>query len=210
MMAARQRYVASTLVGRRFHDLWMKGGHLDREIPPMTPIKIVSLAYIAHGFYMAFHDGKPLVSEKVRAWTYGPIFPELFSAIRIYGNDAVLDVPQGKREQISRDVRLSPEETKFIDAAYQSHRRTIDTDLLAINHAVGTPWHDTWDGSEYQDIDNDLIFRHFRSILEWSLVRRRGQEQFRQLPRIFFDILNFKDTEKGNNKCDVHHLFDRL
>ena len=52
----------------------------------------------------------------------------------------MLDVPRGKREQISRDVRLSPEETKFIDADYQSHRRTIDTDLLAINHAVGTPW----------------------------------------------------------------------
>ena len=186
MMAARQRYVASTLVGRRFHDLWMKGDHLDREIPPMTPIKIVSLAYIAHGMYMAFHDGKPLVSEWVRAWTYGPIFPELFNAIKIYGDDAVLEVPLCQREQISYDVRLSPAETGVIDAVYKSYKHGSDTQLIALNHAVGTPWHDTWDGSEYHDIDNGLIFRHFRSILEWSLVRRRGHEQFRQLPLDIF------------------------
>lgn len=174
--SSRERYVASTLVGRRFHDLWMKGDHSDREIPPMTPIKLVSLAYIAHGMYMAFHNGKPLVSEKVRAWTYGPIFPELFNTIRIYGNDAVLDVSRSQKEQISYDVRLSPEETKFIDAAYQSHRRTVDTDLFAINHAVGTPWHDTWDGSEYRDIDNKLIFHYFREIVKRSQAKIRGED----------------------------------
>ena len=189
MMAARQRYVTSTLVGRRFLGLWVAEDSKDRSVPPLTPVKIVSLAYIAHGMYMAFNNGKTLVSEKVRAWTYGPIFPELFNAIRIYGNDAVLDVPQGQREQISRDVRLLPEEIKFIDGAYQAHRRTIDTDLLAINHAVGTPWHDTWDGSEYRDIDNDLIFRHFQELVERSRSMRRGQErsmQSRQLSRDIF------------------------
>ena len=176
-VAAPLRYVTSTLVGRRFLGLWVAEDSKDRSVPPLTPIKIVSLAYIAHGMYMAFNDGKTLVSEKVRAWTYGPIFPELFNAIRIYGNDAVLDIPQGQREQISRDVRLLPEEIKFIDGAYQSHRRTIDTDLLAINHAVGTPWHDTWDGSEYRDIDNVLIFRYFRSIVERSIAKRTTKDQ---------------------------------
>ena len=174
MMAARQRYVTSTLVGRRFLGLWVAEDSKDRSVPPLTPVKIVSLAYIAHGMYMAFNNGKTLVSEKVRAWTYGPIFPELFNAIRIYGNDAVLDVPQGQREQISRDVRLLPEEIKFIDGAYQAHRRTVDTDLLAINHAVGTPWHDTWDGSKYRDIDNGLICCYFQCLVGKVHVEKRG------------------------------------
>ena len=188
MMAAQQRYVASTLVGRRFHDLWMKGRHLDREIPPMTPIKIVSLAYIAHGMYMAFHDGKPLVSEKVRAWTYGPIFPELFNAIRIYGNDAVLEVPLCQREQISYDVRLSPKETKFVDAVYKSYKHGSDTQLIALNHAVGTPWHDTWDGSEYRDIDNGLIFHYFKNLEECYRAKLKDQERSRQSRQLSLDI----------------------
>ena len=175
-VAAPQRYVTSTLVGRRFLGLWVAEDSKDRSVPPLTPVKIVSLAYIAHGMYMAFNNGKTLVSEKVRAWTYGPIFPELFNAIRIYGNDAVPDVPQGQREQISRDVRLLPEEIKFIDGAYQAHRHTIDTDLLAINHAVGTPWHDTWDGSEYRDIDNGIICRYFQKLRHRNLTKRKYDE----------------------------------
>ena len=174
-----QRYVASTLVARRFHDLWMKGDHKDSKIPPMTPVKLVSLAYIAHGMYMGFHDGKPLVSEKVRAWTYGPIFPELFNAIRIYGNDAVLEVPQCQREMISHDVRLSPRETKFIDAVYKSYKHGSDTQLIALNHAVGTPWHDVWDGSEYRDIDNKLIFHYFRELVRRSEAEIRGEDHDR-------------------------------
>ena len=171
-----QRYVASTLVARRLHDLWMKGDHKNSEIPLMNPIKLVSLAYIAHGLYMAFHDGKPLVSEKVRAWNYGPIFPELFNAIRIYGNDAVPEVPQCPREQIYYDVRLSPEETEVIDAVYKLYKHGSDTHLIALNHTIGTPWHDVWDGSDYRDIDNKLIFHYFRDLVSRYQAKIRGED----------------------------------
>ena len=176
MTAARQRYVASSLVARRFHDLWMKGDHKDSTIPLMNPVKLVSLAYIAHGLHMAFHDGNPLVSEKVRAWIYGPIFPELFNAVRIYGNDAVLEVPQCQREMISHEVRLSSVETEVIDAVYKSYKHKSDAQLIAKNHTVGTPWHDVWDGSEYRDIDNKLIFHYFRDLVSRYQAKIRGED----------------------------------
>ena len=188
MMAARQPYVASTLVARRLHDLWMMGDHQNREIPPMNPVKLVSLAYIAHGLFMAFHDGKPLVSEKVRAWNYGPIFPELFNAIRIYGNDAVPEVPQCPREQIYYDVRLTSEETEVIDAVYKLYKHGSDTHLIALNHTIGTPWHDTWDGSEYRDIDNGLIFHYFKNLVECYRAKLNDQERSTQSGQLSLDI----------------------
>ena len=188
MMAARQPYVASTLVARRLHDLWMMGDHQNREIPPMNPVKLVSLAYIAHGLFMAFHDRKPLVSEKVRAWTYGPIFPELFNEIKIYGNDAVLRVPEGQREKISYNVRLTSEETECIDAVYKSYRYRSDTQLIALNHAVGTPWHNTWDGSEYRDIDNGLIFHYFKNLVDCYRAKMKDQERSTQSGQLSLDI----------------------
>ena len=188
MMAARPRYVTSTLAGRRFLDLWTVEDSKDPCIPPLTRVKLVSLLYIAHGMYMALHDGKPLVSEKVRAWTYGPIFAEVFNETRMYGDRAIQNVPRGQREMISYDVRLSPEETGVIDAVYKSYKYGSDTQLIALNHAVGTPWHDTWDGSEYKDIDNDLIFRFFQNLVECSCPMQNGQERSVQSQQLSLDI----------------------
>ena len=124
----------------------------------------------------------------MRAWTYGPIFPELFTAIIIYGNDAVLEVPLCKREQISHDVRLSPAETGVIDAVYKSYKHGSDTQLIALNHAVGTPWHDTWDGSEYRDIDNGLIFHYFKNLEECYRAKLKDQERSTRSGQLSLDI----------------------
>jgi uncharacterized phage-associated protein len=43
-----------------------------RDTAPLTVMKLLKLVYIAHGWYLAFAD-KPLISEKVEAWDYGPV-----------------------------------------------------------------------------------------------------------------------------------------
>ena len=65
-MTVPQRYVTSTLAGRRFLGLWVAEDSKYPSVLPLTPVKLVNLAYLAHGMYMAFNDGKPPVSEKVR------------------------------------------------------------------------------------------------------------------------------------------------
>ena len=187
--AARPRYVTSTLAGRRFLDLWIVEDSKDPGIPPLTRVKLASLLYIAHGLHMAFKDGKPLVSEKVRAWTYGPIFAELFNETRVYEDRAVQHVPRGQREQISYDVRLSPEEAEVIDVVYKSYKYRSDTQLIALNNAVGTPWHETRDGSEYQEIDNDLIFRYFQKFSECIQLIRKIQERPMESRQLSLDFL---------------------
>jgi len=45
---------------------------------PLTPMQVLKLAYIAHGWQLGLH-GRPLINEPVEAWKYGPDLPP-FSA----------------------------------------------------------------------------------------------------------------------------------
>ena len=49
--------------------------------PTMTPMKLIKLVYIAHGWNLGL-TGKPLVSEDAEAWKYGPVFPSLYNKYR--------------------------------------------------------------------------------------------------------------------------------
>ena len=57
----------------------------DEESISLTPMKIIKLVYIAHGWYLALTD-KPLIKDYVEAWTYGPVIPDLYHEFKKYGN----------------------------------------------------------------------------------------------------------------------------
>jgi uncharacterized phage-associated protein len=54
----------------------------------LTPMKIQKLVYFAHGWYLAV-TGRPLISESIQAWEYGPVIPSLYGDFREFGNSPV-------------------------------------------------------------------------------------------------------------------------
>lgn len=42
----------------------------------LTPMQLVKLTYIAHGWSLALHE-KGLFKNKIEAWQYGPVIPDL-------------------------------------------------------------------------------------------------------------------------------------
>ena len=40
----------------------------------ISPMKVIKLSYLAHGWYLAFTDNNTLVNEDVEAWDHGPVF----------------------------------------------------------------------------------------------------------------------------------------
>ena len=60
----------------------------DPDRPPLTPERLQTLVFIAHGWHLAVH-GEPLVGEDAEAWSEGPVFPKLRNALAMLDEDAV-------------------------------------------------------------------------------------------------------------------------
>ena len=110
----------------------------------ITNMKVVKLVYIAHGWYLAlFH--KPLISERAEAWKYGPVIPSVYEAFRSYGKKPIDELAvkfsfAGNKEYKLEDPKLEP----FLDQIWETYKGYSGTQLSALTHQKGTPWHKTW------------------------------------------------------------------
>jgi uncharacterized phage-associated protein len=47
----------------------------------ITPMQLLKLVYIAHGWSLAIL-GRDLFPDRIEAWKYGPVIPDLYRATR--------------------------------------------------------------------------------------------------------------------------------
>ncbi len=88
---------------------------LDSGIP-VTPMKLVKLVYVAHGWYLGL-TGEPLIAEGVQAWKYGPVVPSVYDKFKMYGGSAITE-PAGALSANGQSVYYTlskPELTAFLD-----------------------------------------------------------------------------------------------
>ena len=130
----------------------------------LTPLELLKLVYIAHGYTLA-GLGRPLVNEEIEAWRYGPVIPDLYQAMRRYGGSPViqeLPVPfyLGNVEPLDHD------EVGAVNWVYEHYKKYNGINLSALTHADDTPWSITW-ASQGQNavISPDLIQQHYTRLL---------------------------------------------
>jgi uncharacterized phage-associated protein len=70
---------SSTVIANEFLKLAKAAGK------SLTPMKVQKLVYFAHGWYLALTD-LPLISERIEAWQYGPVIPDLYREFKYCGN----------------------------------------------------------------------------------------------------------------------------
>src|SRR5690348_2726800 len=51
----------------------------------ISPLKLQKLLYFGHGWHLAI-TGEPLLSERIRAWKYGPVVESIYYQFRRFGN----------------------------------------------------------------------------------------------------------------------------
>lgn len=129
----------------------------------ITPLKIIKLVYIANGWaYPILHER--LVRENAEAWTYGPVFPDLYHAVRRYRADPIVAPIPGGDEPLD----LSDEEQQLIESVLGAYGHLSGTQLSNMTHLSGTPWSITWDGGFGQNtiIPEELISGHYTRLAE--------------------------------------------
>ena len=126
---------------------------------PLTNMQVQKLVYFAHGWYLAL-VGEPLISEKVEAWTYGPVIQSLYDKLRSYKASPV----GGPIEpDDSHNLKGKPIE-QFLKRIFQKYGHLGGIQMSYLIHKLGTPWQKTWVCSPFGEIDNDLIREHFHQL----------------------------------------------
>lgn len=139
-----------------------------REGRALTPMQLIKLVYIAHGWYLGYFK-RPLIDETVQAWKYGPVIKSLYDRVRKFGSGAVQGpLPTGGMPWAPRDAAVDAQTAPLLDSVWEGYARFSGVQLSAMTHQDGTPWHEAWVGQGgharyFAEIDDELIQRHYEA-----------------------------------------------
>ncbi|MEM7550076.1 MAG: type II toxin-antitoxin system antitoxin SocA domain-containing protein [Bacteroidota bacterium] len=130
---------------------------------PITQMKIQKLVYIAHGWYLSLTD-KPLIRAKVQAWKFGPVIPEIYQALKKYGNDPV---PVSITNESINDQEI----VDFLNIIWDLYGKYSASFLSNLTHQKSSPWDLTaqrygYDVPPNMIIDNEDIKHHYNPIVK--------------------------------------------
>jgi len=144
------------------------------EDKPLTQMQLQKLVYISHGWNLAI-NGDALTDDNVQAWDYGPVYPDLWEALRGYG-----------RGKITREIKasdygfglffedpsqicnadLNPNQEQVINEIYDQYSGLHAFQLSALTHQEDTPWYNVFVAQNHRrgNIDNESIRSHFLQL----------------------------------------------
>jgi len=143
----------------------------------ITPMKLIKLCYIAHGWNLGF-TGKPLLSETVYAWKYGPVIDTLYDAFKVYGSTPIKTLYSPNPFDNSIYPMPSEDIKPFLDSVWKAYGKYDGVQLSAMTHQKGTPWYQVWNGESGKEgrhipIPNKYIEAHYKAKIE-DIKQRKG------------------------------------
>ena len=161
VMTDRQGY-PSAAVARVFLDLaWSENSDLSH-------LQVMKMTYMAHGFSLAIFR-RPLVSDPVEVWQYGPVFPCLHKKMMECGAGPMQIVSSLPAEAGETDDGLAndSDQMELITAVYHKYKQYGGAALSAMTHRPETPWNKVvGDFARGVRITNDSIQRYYSSMIE--------------------------------------------
>jgi len=123
----------------------------------LSPMQLMKLVYIAHGWALAVLQ-RDLFSNRIEAWKYGPVIPDLYQATKQFGRDPI---PLTLIDEAA-DSGIDTPTKAFLEDVYSKYGHLSAIDLSNLTHQSGTPWdqrYESW--AKGIEIPNDLIAQHY-------------------------------------------------
>ncbi len=94
----------------------------------LSNLKLQKLVYYAQGIYLAEY-GIPLFDDKIIAWQYGPVVPELYRKYKSYGSSGIKEPDKGfDPYTIGDDIR------EYLDSIYEFFGQYSAVRLMQLAH----------------------------------------------------------------------------
>lgn len=131
-----------------------------RHNKSMSPMKLMKLTYIAHGWALALLD-RDLFQNRIEAWRYGPVIPDLYHATKRFGgNEISLDMIDDEQPS-----HLDDETRAFLEDVWNKYGHLDAIALSNLTHQPGTPWEKVYNPRERNtEIPDSLIRTHYKAL----------------------------------------------
>ena len=125
----------------------------------LNPMQVLKLVYISHGVSLGA-QGVPLIPNRIEAWKFGPVIPDLYHSIKHWRNNPVEYININGLEDFVDGQR------QIVDIVYDVYKHLDGIQLSSLTHRRGTPWHQVYHPSPINIIiPNDIIQRHYSEML---------------------------------------------
>jgi uncharacterized phage-associated protein len=109
----------------------------------VSNITINKIVFFLHAWYLA-KTGTPLVSAKIEAWDYGPVFRELYWEFNAFGKEpistrAMRRNPTTTNKEVSVDI-FAPDDLAFLRPLLERYLKMPVGKLIELSHVKEGPW----------------------------------------------------------------------
>lgn len=143
-------------VANKFMDLAFNEGKR------FTPMQILKLVYIAHGWMLGIYE-EPLIEDEIQAWQYGPVIPNLYKDVKEFRDNKITSRLAEKNGELS----FTKQQRDVIKFTYDLYGNKSGTQLSSLTHQPGTPWDLAYiPGVFGSKIPNSQIMTHYKKLYE--------------------------------------------
>ena len=121
----------------------------------LSIMSLLKLIYISHGWHLESQKS-PLFSNRIEAWQYGPVIPDVYRDFRKQGISVAspLNIPEAELEE---------SDEKLLEEIYEIYGKMPPFRLSHLTHVPGGPWDImVKTGGHFTEIPDDLIKQHYQ------------------------------------------------
>ena len=138
----------------------------NRESQPVTNMKLQKLLYFAQGHHLSLRD-QELISEDAEAWTYGPVYPDVYHWLKHLGSGPIkqcLKFPFGEKESSPWAAPTEATDVEFLQAIWDFYRDKSAIWLSELSHVPGGPWATAFARGRNSAISKEEMKRYFKAM----------------------------------------------
>ncbi|PWG02622.1 Panacea domain-containing protein [Sphingosinicella humi] len=92
--------------------------------------------------------GELLTAAKIEAWEHGPVFREIYHSFKCHGDGPITSrahkFDSATRSMVEAKELFGHDDEELFDEALDSYLHLTASQLRALSHQSGSPWHRVW------------------------------------------------------------------
>lgn len=136
----------------------------------ISNLKLQKLLYFVQANFLTSYDGIPCFDEKIEAWDFGPVVPQVYREYREYGSGSISPITHVLRRSATglgyvrmrfSDDFIDDDDKELIDEMIEYGAPYTASQLVDITHNQA-PWKRAYMRSFNNEITKESIYEYFK------------------------------------------------